>query len=320
MGGTQYPVVVPLLSSLEDHIPLFRRLWLQWDGLESQAEVDSVDCFRSAVSLVDIGVHSRYRFVPTLLPMHNQITQYFFDAPWETHSELLKLVPNLIEACIVISFDDGPWSVSHATNTVDLLCLRRLLVSDVETLDYLRTPALEEMSLYVREEDNPHLLLHLEPFLERSSCVLRSLYLKWNPSVRSIAEILRTFPSITRLAIAFEGEEDTVADTFFAHFTHTGRAVAVRGLREIHVGFSRACRIDYPRYLKMLRSWWKSKDCALQAAALLMTTDSDSGPDLATLGGLDTLRKDGLDVLLLSGSKAQKIMNRWVYTSSSSRF
>ncbi|KAJ7255137.1 hypothetical protein B0H12DRAFT_541135 [Mycena haematopus] len=92
--------LVALIQTCRDPFPALRRAWLEWDGPETQIAVESIDCFRMAVSLMDIGAHSKYRFVPTLLPMHRHLTRYDFDAPWSTHSELLKSLPCLQEVRI----------------------------------------------------------------------------------------------------------------------------------------------------------------------------------------------------------------------------
>ncbi|KAJ7780094.1 hypothetical protein DFH07DRAFT_793748 [Mycena maculata] len=167
--------LVPLLDSLRDRLPLLRRLSIQWDGPESQTAVESISCFQTSVSLVDIDIYSEYRFVPTLLPMHRQVTRYDFDAPWETHYELLKSVPNLVEGRIHVYFDDEPWPTPE---TIDLFYLCRLYVSDVNVLDYLRTPSLEGIALYVPGEGASDIVPHLEPFLKHSTCTLQRFCLE----------------------------------------------------------------------------------------------------------------------------------------------
>ncbi|KAJ7780108.1 hypothetical protein DFH07DRAFT_936058 [Mycena maculata] len=48
----------PLLDTLQDNVPLLRRLSIQWDGPESQTEVESINYFQTAVSLVDMDIYS----------------------------------------------------------------------------------------------------------------------------------------------------------------------------------------------------------------------------------------------------------------------
>ncbi|KAJ6454386.1 hypothetical protein C8R45DRAFT_1222854 [Mycena sanguinolenta] len=68
---------IQLISHLVSHVtPLHRSFtslrsaWVQWDTVVSQpSKLDSVDFFRMAVSLIDIGVSCDYRFVPTRLPI-----------------------------------------------------------------------------------------------------------------------------------------------------------------------------------------------------------------------------------------------------------
>ncbi|KAJ7435166.1 hypothetical protein B0H11DRAFT_2115000, partial [Mycena galericulata] len=197
--------LAPHLTALRGCLPALRRLWLQWDGPDSQVGLSPINCFQTASSLVDIVIYNHYRFVPTLLPIQ-QITRYNLDAPWETHREILKLAPNLVECRIVVAFDDEPWPDSPSA-FIDLLCLRRLHGNDVHILEYLRAPALEEVALHVGEEDDPHVDQHLETFLIRSSCPLRRLCLKGSPNADSTAQILRKCPSITEIAIMTEPDD-----------------------------------------------------------------------------------------------------------------
>ncbi|KAJ7142226.1 hypothetical protein C8R44DRAFT_191632 [Mycena epipterygia] len=55
--------LVPILATVRDRLPLLHRLWIQWDGLASQAAVDSIDCFLRASSLVEAGTYNQYRAV-----------------------------------------------------------------------------------------------------------------------------------------------------------------------------------------------------------------------------------------------------------------
>ncbi|KAJ7498125.1 hypothetical protein B0H11DRAFT_1998782, partial [Mycena galericulata] len=195
--------LAPHLAALRGRLPALRRLWVQWDGPDSQVGLSPIDCFQTAASLVDIVIFNQYRFVPILLPIHQQITRYDLDAPWETHREILKLAPNLVEGRIVIAFDDSPWPESPSA-TIDLLCLRRLYGNDVHILEYIRAPALEEVALRFEEEDGPYMDHYLETFLTRSSCPLRRLCLGGSPNADSTAQILRKCPSITEIAIVIE--------------------------------------------------------------------------------------------------------------------
>jgi hypothetical protein len=63
----------------------------------------------------------------------------------------------------------------------------------------------------------------------------------------------------------------------------------------------------------MVKSRWKSRECALRGVALL--TVARVGPDQETLDGLLRLRDEGLDLLLLRGAEAWDTMDSWTYSS-----
>ncbi|KAJ7780105.1 hypothetical protein DFH07DRAFT_1055785 [Mycena maculata] len=74
---------------------------------------------------------------------------------------LAMSLPNLVEARILITFDDD---LPDSDTVIDLLHLRRLFVGRTNILDYLRTPALEGIAIYVwGEEQGPVFCLTLYP-------------------------------------------------------------------------------------------------------------------------------------------------------------
>ncbi|KAJ7498129.1 hypothetical protein B0H11DRAFT_1998796 [Mycena galericulata] len=308
--------LVPHLVALAGRLPVLRKLWVQWDGAGSQNGVDSLKCFENAYSLVDVGASNEYRFIPIVLPPHSHITRYDFDAPLDTHRAMLKLAPNLVEARIHVSFDgDEPWPPSD--ETIQLSRLRRLYVSNAEILDYLSASVLEEAAIFYTEEDTDF-CTSLVPFLIRSSCPLRRLCLKGLPDPQSTATILEKCSTITELAIIITDSASQGDETFRSLLTlldgSRGTWVSPQ-LSEICFGFQQMknIAIDYPLYLRMLQSRWKSAACALAGTSLL--TDPGSCPDPETLRKLEVLRKDGLNISLLSGSDAAIVMNDWTYST-----
>ncbi|KAJ7498116.1 hypothetical protein B0H11DRAFT_2189846 [Mycena galericulata] len=308
--------LVPHLVALAGRLPVLRRLWVQWDGSKSQNGVDSLKCFENAYSLVDVGAYSEYQFIPTVLPPHNLITRYHFDAPWDTHSSMLKLAPNLVEARIRVNFEGAePWP--HSDETIQLLRLRRLYVSNAKIFDYLTTPILEEAAIHHDEEDDDF-CTPLVPLLIRSSCPLRRLCLRGSPNPHSTAAILEKISTITELVILITEVASQGDATFRSLLTlldgSRGTWVSPQ-LSEICFGFRRkkSIAIDYPFYLRMLQSRWESATCALAGTSLL--TAPGSCPDPETLRKLEVLRKDGLDISLLSGPDAVYVMNDWIYST-----
>ncbi|KAJ7623625.1 hypothetical protein FB45DRAFT_111411 [Roridomyces roridus] len=59
--------LVPHLAALRGRLPSLQRLWLQWDTEESEAAVDSMDCFQTASSLV--GSTPNHASYPSLSPL-----------------------------------------------------------------------------------------------------------------------------------------------------------------------------------------------------------------------------------------------------------
>ncbi|KAJ6568437.1 hypothetical protein DFH09DRAFT_1033835 [Mycena vulgaris] len=312
----------PLLSTLRNRVPSLRRLWIQWDTLTSPTAMESIDCFHTAPSLRDAGILNRCRPVPIFLPAH-QLTRYQLDGPWEMHQTILKLAENLVEAKIDISLDEEPWP--EVAEDGDIITLRRLLrlgVSDTGILNYLRTPALEEVSCFLQEKyymDSMD-LLHLGPFFVRSACSIRRLCLRGSPNPRQVSETLQKFPSITELAIITCGEDleavCEVGNTIIADLTSphpTDSATVAPQLSKIDFGCEDETYIDHALYLKMLESRWRADNCALKAAALVR--ELGPGPNPVTLGGLNALCQDGLDLFLAKEKEGEEVISDWLYVA-----
>ncbi|KAJ7138175.1 hypothetical protein C8R44DRAFT_728346 [Mycena epipterygia] len=300
----------PLLTDLRERLPFLRRLTIWWSNLESQAGVESIDCFERAPSLVDATIFNNSRHVPTLIPAH-QLTRYDIDGPWEMHRAILTLASNLVQARIQIRFDDESWPESG--EIIHVLRLQRLFSSHGDVLTYLSAPVLQEIAFDVPEEGDPNYLFYLDPFVLRSGCILRRLSFSGSPTTDTAAEMLRKYPSIMELAIVHTSHQSF--NECMSHLTiknPSGSTAMSPQLLEIYLGFySDDSGIDYTLFLHMLQSRWKAKECALNSAALL--TDSGTGPDPATLHALDVLRRDGMDILVQQGTKASNAMDSWTY-------
>jgi hypothetical protein len=310
----------PLLTSLCDRIPLLRKLWIQWHDRESQTAGESVNIFRSAPSLLDVGIFNEFRYVPVILPVH-QLTRYYLDASWETHRGILELARNLIDANICISFKNEPWPAE--VSIIELPALRHLYVEDTTVLNYLRTPALQEVGFSTMVGvDDPS--FHFDPFLARSACTVLKLCVRGAPTAAHIGGILQNYPSITQLAILasnFEGDTDTLSykvGHLLAHLTipnPTGSAAVLPHLTHIDFGCEEHAYIDYDLHLQMLESRWRGENCALKGATLAIVLAP--GPSPATLDGLRSLRNDGLDFVFVDGARghdAMDAMDGWIYT------
>jgi hypothetical protein len=121
-----------------------------------------------ACSLVDIGIFNEFRFVPTLLPVHQfTLTRYELDCSLDEHMRILKQTPNLVGARISIDFEEHRWPDS--LETVDFLRLRRLYISNPVALKYFKAPALEGLAL-VEGSDSEDLPPPFQSFLNHSLC------------------------------------------------------------------------------------------------------------------------------------------------------
>jgi hypothetical protein len=215
--------------------------------------VQSIDCFQTASSpLVDVGIYNEFRHVPILLPGH-QLTRYRLDSLWEQHTRILKQAANLIEACITNDFDDNR---PYSGETIDLLHLRRLYVSDASILECLSFHALEELALDGSQHPTLPSLIH--SFLDRSSCFPRRLYLPC-PIAHTTAEIFRNCPSICELVIINDASAAAEINLLMAALTVSntpGSTTVAAHLRLIFFGCQDENYLDHGVYLEMAKSRW----------------------------------------------------------------
>ncbi|KAJ7654652.1 hypothetical protein DFH06DRAFT_1047401 [Mycena polygramma] len=294
--------LVPLLADLRGCLPLLRRLWIQWADHTSQAAAESIRCFETAPSLVDIGVNNEFRFIPVSFPTQ-QLTRYELDAPSDIHRGMLKLCTNLREACITISFNNSRGS--GPSEFIELLYLRRLYVSAPLALTFLKLPLLEEISMCLQPEEADNGLMNLQSLLMRSSCRIRKLCIEGCIDAPKAAEVLHKFPSIVDLAI--------IADTPAASATAgvlldildkqvSGSSVVAPQLRHLAFGCMHEGSLDYGRFSEVVKYRWEDSFCTLTSAVLCVGIDS--GPGAAVLSDLNALREKGLDFAFLDGLNA----------------
>ncbi|KAF7364378.1 hypothetical protein MSAN_01098500 [Mycena sanguinolenta] len=314
--------LVPHMRSLK--LPALHRAWVQWDTPESQpAELESVDFLQTATSLVDITVYSEFRFLPTHIPVFRQLTRYDFDAPWKTHRELLKSLPNLHEVRIRRYFDDGVgWA--EPSEPIDLLRLRWLYVDYPTCLDYLRAPVLEEIAIAmkIRDTDNTEISRSLERFFVRSSCSPRRLCVQGLLDA-SITTLLEKYPSITEIDVTDEDEEDenirrTICSSFLTLFTipePTPSQVVLPHITKIGLACETVDVSLFALFLNMLESRWTALGCSLKATELLLS-EPTTQPDLAPWERIEMLRQAGLEISLVSGGDASTRVDEWLFRAA----
>ncbi|KAF7340700.1 ABC protein [Mycena sanguinolenta] len=296
------PEMLPLLTALRDGIPSLKRVWIQWHDVDSSA-VQSLDCFQTAPSLVDFGVYHEHHFISIAVPIQ-QLTRYHLNGPWQTHLTILKLAENLVEAHISVRFDYE--FGADKTEIITLPRLRRVCVSHVEALDYLKAPTLEGLAIWASD-----IVHHVESFLGRSECPLRSLCLRGSDA-QTTAQILGKFTSITELALTVD-QFDSQAEIDSLMSTLTSSKLAPQ-LRSFFFGSEDRRMDDHTLFLKMLRTRWETDGSALKDVALLLGMDFE--PDADTLGLLHALRLEGLNLRIQGGPMASKEIHSWFYSYS----
>ncbi|KAJ7609149.1 hypothetical protein FB45DRAFT_1067153, partial [Roridomyces roridus] len=301
------PFMVPRFPALRGRLPSLKRLWIKWAqyDMQNRDTVNTIQCFETAGSLVDVGVlNDKPHTMLPLMPAH-QITYYRVESSWEIHVPVLKLARNIVEARI--SLLDNPrrlesWS-DPSDPAIEMPRLKRLYVSCAKVLDFLRAPALTEIALPIDGVETP--LGTLSNFFARSSCTPRRLCFKGTPKASFTAEILNEHPFLTSLTLLIDEDRlvDESVDILHRHITMltvNGVAPVVSPhLREIRfgvVGPSFPNEWDHLLFLRMVQSRRApGSHCAL-AHVHFLTYDSDSPAlDSATLSTMDALRKDGLN-------------------------
>ncbi|KAF7372709.1 F-box domain-containing protein [Mycena sanguinolenta] len=295
------------------------RVWVQWDTAESQnSSYNSVDFLRTAISLVDINVLCEYRFLPTHLPLHHHLMRYNLDAPWDTHVELLKSLPNLQEVRLCLDFDQGEWE--NPGEPITLPHLRRLYVSDPTCLRYLRAPGLEEIAIQSGDAgESPETFRSLEHFLRQSSCAPRSLRILGLLDA-SLGAILRKCPSFAEVAVAdsYDDSEDTRREilssflTLFTTPTSVPSSIPFPNITAIRFGSHKPDATLFALFFDMLESRCNVAECAMKTAEL-MFPDSPVHPDPASISRIESLREAGLHVSLWSGETADRRVDRWFH-------
>ncbi|KAJ7113894.1 hypothetical protein C8R44DRAFT_740778 [Mycena epipterygia] len=194
------------------------------------------------------------------------------------------------------------WSLiitNLARMSANPLAMVKTQIQRAHIFDFIRAPALTEIAIYVEEEDEDDSLAHLEPLVARPEST----------------HVLPKHPFITELAIVInEWARYDATNAFISHLTIPALAATAAftpQLSAMYVGCHDDSCIDYALYLKMLQSRWKVDGCALKSAALLI--NSGPTPDATTLSGLNLLRHDGLDLMLLEGKEASDFMDDLIY-------
>ncbi|KAJ7608982.1 hypothetical protein FB45DRAFT_1067026 [Roridomyces roridus] len=247
------------------------------------------------------------------LPHTDQLTHYYADAPWDVHSEILRMSSSLVTAHINMFPDEPEWS-ALTCGVIPLSHLRCLYVSHVEALAYFKTPLLDQITLDLLSDECDFLPV-LEHFLADSSSTLRKLGLRRRPNAFLASKILRACPELTELAIIINHLSDRLADGISSALIQlliaTQGLVRVPRLARLHIAFEGTISLDHELYAQMLESRWNMQPRVLQAATVCFEREL-SDPDSSTQMRLETLRNGGLDLTFLHAADVQEYMAHWL--------
>ncbi|KAJ6477630.1 hypothetical protein C8R45DRAFT_363612 [Mycena sanguinolenta] len=302
------PALLPPMTACCGRLPMLRRAWVMWDGQESQTAVESVDFFQEGPSLADIAVSSQFRFIPTLLPIHHQLTRYDFDGTWATHSVMLRSLPNLQEVRISRGFEPGvPWPAPG--KPIRLLHLRRMFVSHIQCLDYLSAPALESIAFHSRGVE---IQTHFGSFVTRCSCILRRLCIVGLPNTRHVEEILQQHLSITvtDMKSRIGDIEHQVITTYLARFTISD---STRILPHLPTRFLMPKHQCY--FLSTLSEYARVTVECIRLCSAGLPAKAVVYPDPGSLAKMETFRLAGMQISFLSGDLAKARGFQWVFHS-----
>ncbi|KAF7336579.1 F-box domain-containing protein [Mycena sanguinolenta] len=300
--------LAPVVADL-DYSSL-KRVSVHWHRPVSQRpEADSIDLFRTAVSLADLFVSCRWRAVPVHPPIVNQLTRYSFDAPWRTHAELLRRLPNLEVAAVIRAFD-GDDAIPEATDAIELAHLQQLYVNSDVCLDHLRAPALEAIS--VRHTDGAY--RSLLRFLGRSSCSPRRLCLQGHFDEQGTTEVLQKCPTLTEIGAVFGPCDAASVARCLQLFTVGGSTPPPMTFPHVKVIAISCAEVDskfHPAFLDMIDSRRGAPNGAFEAAELGVLMPGPE-PDPQSAARLERLARDGFSLSVISLDRAGAHRHRWL--------
>ncbi|KAJ7607888.1 hypothetical protein FB45DRAFT_1067638 [Roridomyces roridus] len=272
-----------ILPTVQDRLPLLRRLCLEWDEEDGAEETAlNVDCFQSATSLVDLRICRRWQPISYSAPA-NQLTRYTADAPWETHRAILSVSPGLIQAHIS-AFPVLP-DPEPNPEVIQLSQLQCLYVSHVDLLQYFKVPVLEQVTLRVTSDE-----LDITPALHRfivdTASTVRRLGLRGLPDTGLASQILARYTSITELAILIFGgdgyqyteHEFSIPNALISLLdippvSEGSPVVIAPKLTHVHIAFEDLLPVNADIFVRMLETRSQLPGGALRAVTVTMEQD-----------------------------------------------
>ncbi|KAJ7291992.1 hypothetical protein C8J57DRAFT_1705355 [Mycena rebaudengoi] len=269
------------------------------------------DTFLNAPSLSKVVLTSSY-WTPNFILPWAQLTEYTASFTPLDHFGHLGAVPNLVNCEITVQthhrYPRRLHDYPQSGQTVTLHALRRLVVNDDKFLDCLVTPALEELYLIGACDA-------VQPFLDRSSCVLTRLTLYMCDSHDIIIPLLHSIPSLSTLQIDFFGGAEEMSSLISALTIDpdSGTPCLCPNLTSIS-WTSRKCVFSHSAFADLVQSRWRVSHTAhcrrLRSIEILLgrVRIFTAG---TSVGRLEALRNEGLKVSIQNRHRVPAAIAKW---------
>ncbi|KAF7305206.1 hypothetical protein MKEN_01235800 [Mycena kentingensis (nom. inval.)] len=324
------PALFPMFSALRgDQLPALRRVNLTWHDEEGVFDVPAdggpasplpLRTFETAPVLTEIGISLRKCFVPTPLPASN-LTWYCLDAPWDVHRTLLAETVHLEAAHITVDFDsDVEWPERNAEDVVCLTRIRRLYVSHPEILEYISTPALQEVA-FRTDGDDLEFIGSLVRLIACCFCSISSICLNGSPTLVGVTTILDfaevLCPETVRLAFNVSEIDWEEVKRILQCFADPMSKRNGHGIRALALLFDKKNRLDYELLMKMFRAREReaAEGCVLRQVHLIVENPPKkwTASELATFHEFLAQDKE-LDVVYCeAGREFAEALDDWIF-------
>ncbi|KAK6969380.1 hypothetical protein R3P38DRAFT_3501911 [Favolaschia claudopus] len=199
----EYSLVIPILASIKGHLDCLQSLRIEGQMMLWPKELENL--FEGAPNLQEAlltrsmhGELEKDRPYPPLGIAWSHLTCLEIYASTAVSLGILHQTADLeVLAVGACDSDDQPPLIDN----VVLRNLRRLFVEGTEILQYLTTPALENLDL---ELGNITMIPYIADLLLRSKCQVRSLALtspRGEPDIRAVETLLQALPSLSYLEL-----------------------------------------------------------------------------------------------------------------------
>ncbi|KAJ6511960.1 hypothetical protein C8R47DRAFT_674559 [Mycena vitilis] len=298
LNFTGPPTLCSRLDVVRGNLPLLRALDIRVHQDHIDKKSHCYDMFDACPSLRSVSVNAGRcggdRPLIAGLPFA-QLRRYCSSNPWEAHAHALRSAPSLVECVLHLS---GPSAPSGPPITLPHLL--RLSISKTHVLDFLETPALEE--LYCCEQSS-----HLDAFLARTP-TLQKLFVAVAPSTPDIAPLLRVAKRTTNLCLYLP---TNLASDLFSLLappprrdghaltpSHIPPIPALRALSLCLVPIA-GKPLDQGQLMQAVEAL--ARDGALRSLKL---SGTNLTPSPGTLARMERLRASGVDIVIFPATEA----------------